>query len=542
MQSKRWTRTGVTAVAAILLLTGWGPMKSAETAAAEGALDITAMDDLVSINYSLWFDPVVPVGGGAVPDVTKILTESGIQKTAPAWGPLHSFHYWAEPALGYYRSDDAAVIRQHMLQLEAAGVDFINIDNTNARSTWDSAYYEDIFANPAEVLLDTLLEMRQEGLSTPHVVFWTASWSDDPNPAFSGTDIYNRFYASGDYDELFVQYDGKPLLLVTDAQPSALSTHFTMRKMWGLQTAMANQEWSFLQPHPQLVGMNGSQKEQLSVSVAFQQTYISTFDTATPRRGGITFAAQWKRAFEERPKIVTLTWWNEWIAQRFEDEAGQTRFVDNFTYEYSRDIEPVKGGHGDAYYQFMKQYIAAYKANQPFPLGLVEETVDLGSYESGLEGWKAGVNVAQTKVEYAQGAANVPTAYEQYRLLGMTSGPVNGDQWRTVVREFERPVDASQHRQLELALSHWGGAPGATGYEARIKLISASGQTLEQTYTTHGVWQLLTLDYRNWAYRDELKRIEVSFRAVGGDEPWAGRFFIDQVRLIDRAHDPVGCE
>ncbi|GBF77993.1 putative SGNH hydrolase [Paenibacillus sp. 598K] len=181
----------------------------------------------------------------------------------------------------------------------------------------------------------------------------------------------------------------------------------------------------------------------------------------------------------------------------------------------------------------MKQYIAAYKANQPLPLGLVEETVDLGSYESGLEGWKAGANVALTKVEYDQGAANVPTAYEQYRLLGNTSGPVNGDQWRTVVREFERPVDASQHQQLELAFSHWGGAPGATGYEARIKLISATGQTLEQTYTTHGAWQQLSLDYRSWAYRDELKRIEISFRAVGGDEPWAGRFFVDQVRLID---------
>ncbi|WP_185602353.1 hypothetical protein, partial [Paenibacillus sp. 598K] len=86
MQSKSWARTGIAAVAAIVLLTGWGPMKSAETAVAEGALDITAMDDLVSINYSLWFDPVVPKGGGTIYDVADILTESGIQKAAPAWG------------------------------------------------------------------------------------------------------------------------------------------------------------------------------------------------------------------------------------------------------------------------------------------------------------------------------------------------------------------------------------------------------------------------------------------------------------------------
>ncbi|MDI4647019.1 hypothetical protein [Cohnella hashimotonis] len=508
-------------------------VKPAEAVSTEGALDITALNNLVSINYSLWFDPVVPAGGGATNDVQRILTDSGINKTAPAWGPLYSFHYWAQPALGYYRSDNAAVIRQHLIQLEEAGVDFINIDNTNARSTWDSAYYEDIFVHPATVLLDTMKAMRQEGLRTPHVVFWTASWSDDPNPAFSGTDIYNRFYAGGQYDDLFVRYEGKPLMLVTDAAPSALTAHFTLRKMWGLQTSLANKEWSFLQPHPQPVGMNGTQKEQLSVSTAFQQSYMSDFETATPRRGGITFAAQWKRAFAERPKIVTLTWWNEWIAQRFEDSAGKTRFVDNFTYEYSRDIEPVEGGHGDAYYQFMKRYIADYKANKPFPLGLVEPTVDLGNFETGQEGWKAGANVAQAAQSYSQAGPNVPAAFDQWRLLEIQGAAVNGDQWRGVYREFERPVDGGEYRQLGVALNHWSGAPGATGYEAQISLTAENGQTLSQIFPTTGNgWQLLRLDIGSWPYRDQVRRIDIRFRAVGGNQPWAGKFFIDQVQLL----------
>ncbi|MFD0959764.1 hypothetical protein [Paenibacillus chungangensis] len=538
MNGKGWRKSAIMVVAIAFLFTGLMPVRPAEAVSTEGALDITNMNNLVSINYSLWFNPVVPTGGGAVSDIHQILTDSGVNKTAPVWGPLYNFHYWAKPALGYYRSDDAAVIRQHLLQLEEAGIDFIIIDNTNARSTWDTTYYEDIFANPAAVFLNTMLEMRNEGLSTPHVVFWTGTWGDDPNSAFTGNDIYNRFYTAGQYDNLFVQYDGKPLLLVTDTQPTSLSASFTMRNMWGLQPSLADKEWSFLQPHPQNVGMNGAQKEQLSVSTAFQQSYISDFDSATPRRGGITFAAQWKRAFEERPKIVTLTWWNEWIAQRFEDEAGNTRFVDNFTYEYSRDIEPVEDGHGDAYYRYMKHYIADYKSGKPFPLGLVEETVDLGGFESGLEGWKAGANVAQSVVNYSQGGVSVPAAFEQWRLLDNLSSPVNGDDWRTVYREFERTVDVSEYQQLSVALSHWAGAPGATGYEAKIKLTSASGHLLEQTYeTTHDVWQLLRLDFRSWPYRNELKRIDVSFRAVGGNEPWSGKFFVDQVQLSGREHN-----
>ena len=42
-------------------------------------------------------------------------------------------------------------------------------------------------------------------------------------------------------------------------------------------------------------------------------------------------------------------------SQRFEDEHGNPRFVDNYNQEFSRDIE-MEGGHGDQYYQWMKQY------------------------------------------------------------------------------------------------------------------------------------------------------------------------------------------
>ena len=93
-------------------------------------LDITDKTDLVSINYSVWFDAILGAGSDKVTkynDITEIL--AGRQE----WGGSPSFHYWAKPGCGYYyRSSDKDVIRTHMTQLYEAGVDFIVIDLTNA--------------------------------------------------------------------------------------------------------------------------------------------------------------------------------------------------------------------------------------------------------------------------------------------------------------------------------------------------------------------------------------------------------------------------
>lgn len=63
---------------------------------------------------------------------------------------------------------------------------------------------------------------------------------------------------------------------------------------------------------------------------------------------------------------MTLTWWNEWCAQLFRVD-GKYVFTDNFNQEFSRDIEPMKGGHGDRYYRWLCEYIRAYKAHENCP-------------------------------------------------------------------------------------------------------------------------------------------------------------------------------
>lgn len=324
--------------------------------------NITCEKDLVGICYSAWFNPIVK-SNKPIYNISEILKEN---PDAPQWGPLYAFHYWGKPALGYYRSDDVDVIKKHIELFNAAQIDFIIIDNTNMRKADAALYKTAMVYDPYKVILDTFKSMRETGNTTPNVVIW--------NHSEVAMDMYQRFYSEPGYSNLFLYWndgDGlKPFFLTIDSPGEEVKSKFTVRKMWGLEEKLAEKEWSFLQLYPQLAGMNGEMVEHVSVTPALQETYM-TAPTAHGREHGKTFQYQWKHAFELRPKIITVTWWNEWIAQRFVID-GETMFVDDYTREFSRDIEPMEGGHGDLYYLFMKEYIKAYKNHSRFPENLLE--------------------------------------------------------------------------------------------------------------------------------------------------------------------------
>jgi|LSQX01.1.fsa_nt_gb hypothetical protein len=328
-------------------------------------LDITKKVDIASICYSTWFTKILGLGSSEPnpPNITEIL--EGKQE----WGGLTQFHYWAKPALGYYRSHDKDVIRQHMTWLGEAGVDFIIVDNTNASVDWvKSGDWKLFISVPCKAILEVMQEMRAEGKKIPYMVFWSSVSEEKGWSVVERT--YEEFYADGKYKDCFVYWEGKPLMIVTsmiDNPPE----EFTIRRMWGLRQSLDVSEWSFLNIENMPSYDEDGFVEQMAVCVAAQETYM-TEPTAHGRNHGIFFYEHWKRAFEHRPKVITITWWNEWAAQRFEDEKGNPRFVDNYTQEFSRDIEPMEGGHGDQYYQWMKQYIEAYRNLEECPR-LVEE-------------------------------------------------------------------------------------------------------------------------------------------------------------------------
>jgi len=334
-------------------------------------LDITNRTDLVGICYTMWFNAVLGSGEGPienVPNVTE-MTEKygwseqyGFGNAEKQHNDIGAFHYWGKPAQGYYRSTDKAAIRRNLTLLQQAGVDFLIADftfvggNTHKnKQFWDShVEYSSI------ALLDTIVEMRAEGLSTPYVVMWPNS--PDAFPVF-----YEKFYGVDKWKDCFVYRDGKPFILHWNYKTSETDL-FTTRGMYGLQGKVKKGQWSYLEPDNRVTicyDADGS-PEHVGVSVAMQSTYMSCTDTAHGRQGGRFWHAQWQTAFETHPKIVSLTWWNEWCAQLFCVD-GRYVFTDNFNVEFSRDIEPMQGGHGDLYYRWLCEYVRAYKAHEPCP-------------------------------------------------------------------------------------------------------------------------------------------------------------------------------
>jgi len=149
--------------------------------------------------------------------------------------------------------------------------------------------------------------------------------------------------------------------------------------------------WTWLQNYPQAVQTSPTGvKEQISVGVA--QNYNSTThlapmsfpgaygrsyhdgktDTGTDAvRHGYNISEQWRRAFEVDPPFIFVTGWNEWTAGFYDKWAGYEAppaiFVDEFNEENSRDIEPMKGGHGDDYYYQLVAKVRQYKGVRPLP-------------------------------------------------------------------------------------------------------------------------------------------------------------------------------
>jgi hypothetical protein len=157
--------------------------------------------------------------------------------------------------------------------------------------------------------------------------------------------------------------------------------------------------WSWLEVYPQHVFRDSQGvKEQMSISVA-QNTVDSRLGAMSePGAKGRSFhkgvqssepdatlhgynvAEQWERALQEDPKFIFITGWNEYFAGRLDKFPGVGQpviFVDAFDQEHSRDIEPMKGGHGDLYYYQMASYIRKFKGVREPPLPSPPTTIQI---------------------------------------------------------------------------------------------------------------------------------------------------------------------
>lgn len=345
----------------------------------------------VGIFYFLWSE-----GQSPVHDLSKILA-GGLGD--PKYGPVGAFHHWGQPLFGYYRDDDPYVIRKHVQMLTDAGVDVWFFDVTNAL-TYDSV---------RDAILKVLDDVKASGQRTPRIAFLANSVH-----VKTVEHLYETFYKPGKGRDHWFLWDGKPLILTPpDRLGDEIKGFFTIRHSWAWTKGQAwfgdgRDRWPWLDHTPQTPGWHASPDKPEQITVATAEHPISDIgrsfhdgrepkpDQQRPEQG-LYFAEQWKRAREVDPPFVFVTGWNEWIAQRFIHtqgpaamggvpvKPGGTFFVDQYSPEYSRDIEPMKGGFGDAYYYQLASEIRRYKGvRQPIDVAKVKVRVD-GSFDD----WKA---------------------------------------------------------------------------------------------------------------------------------------------------------
>lgn len=157
----------------------------------------------VGLFYFLWHG--AHVQGGPY-EVTRILAQNPqamSQPHSPLWGPLHAPHHWGESVFGYYRTADAGVLRKHAQMLGDAGVNVVIFDVTN-----QVTYRDDYFA-----LLREWSAWRRLGNRTPQVAFLTPFW-DPPKVV---RELWRDLYSTGQFRELWFEWEGKPLILADHA-------------------------------------------------------------------------------------------------------------------------------------------------------------------------------------------------------------------------------------------------------------------------------------------------------------------------------------
>jgi hypothetical protein len=348
-------------------------------------------DRFVGVFYFLWHNQAGNRDGSShgPPDVSHILSvdPAALSKPdSPLWGRIGEPHYWGEPLFGYYRSTDPWVLRRHAHMLADAGVDTLVFDTTNA------ATYPEVYLKLCEVFS----AIRSEGGRTPQITFMV-----NTNAEATANQIYGDFYAKGLYPDLWFRWQGKPLLLCDPQQANpTLRNFFTLRRAhWPFRMEDTDQAWQWEASYPQPFGFDRdpTKPEQLSVSVAQNLrasdaavTNMSegnargrSFHDGRPdtRPGavnfGYNFEEQWQRVFALKPRFVLATGWNEWIAGRFQRPHEPVVFVDQFSEEFSRDIEPMKTGHGDNYYYQLVANVRRYKGAPPLPVSPANHSINI---------------------------------------------------------------------------------------------------------------------------------------------------------------------
>ena len=340
----------------------------------------------------------------------------------PAWNATYSGrpYFWDEPLYGFYSNLDEYVLRKHAELLADADIDVIIFDCTNSTLTFDLGY---------EKLFEVWTQAKAEGVNVPQIAF-ILNFSGKEDTRTQLRQLYNDVYSKGRYEDLWFLWEGKPLVManhnclnIFDKTDKEIYDFFTFRRnestYFASDTSFMQDTWGWCSDYEQtLFGkrIDGS-VEQMCVSVAqnaneyglnamncpmgtvqgrgwadgdysYSYTYKGeeiTIDKNTENAHfyGLNFQQQWDYAIKQDPDFIFVTGFNEWIAGRFDEWNGtENAFPDQFSPEYSRDIEPSKGELKDYYYYQLVENVRRFKGTGVLPETNAEKTIDITADES----------------------------------------------------------------------------------------------------------------------------------------------------------------
>ena len=324
-------------------------------------------------------------------------------------------YFWDEPLFGYYSDLDEYVLRKHAELLADADIDVIIFDCTNGTQTFPEGY---------ETLFRVWEEAKADGVQVPQVAF-ILNFSGNEETRTQLLQLYADVYSKGRYEDLWFLWKGKPLVMadvrclhLTQKADREVFRFFNFRRneatYFKKQTGALQNTWGWCAVYPQTKFGKGlfGKSEQMTVSVAqnagngslcamndaertvqgrsfaadgysYSYTYGGKTVTVDDKIEnsllyGRNFQQQWDYAIAQDPEFIFVTGFNEWIAGRFDEwEDTENAFPDQFSPEYSRDIEPSAGVLKDHYYYQLAENVRRFKGTESTPASDAEKTIDI---------------------------------------------------------------------------------------------------------------------------------------------------------------------
>ncbi len=334
-----------------------------------------------------------------------------------AWGGTSegTVYFWDQPLYGYYSTYDRYVIREQAELLADAGVDVIIMDLSNGTFTWKEGY---------TAVFQVFQQAYNEGVQVPKISF-LLNFAGAEDTRTELIELYNDIFKEGKYKDLWFYWDNKPFVMAdfaclntSNALDREINSFFSYRIPWPTydrpDTSASSKIWGWLSVYPQTkycVDASGN-VEQMAVGVAQNYSHNGLTAMNDPRGGvfgrsyasgnysysyqidgktitasssmkdsmlyGINFQQQWDYAIEQNPDFIFVTGWNEWTAGRWRHwEGTNNAFPDQFSPEYSRDIEPSAGVLKDYYYCQLVENIRRYKGVSQQPETDADAIIDI---------------------------------------------------------------------------------------------------------------------------------------------------------------------